>query len=45
MIFVALGTALGALAVHHGALWSVQRRLLFPGAYMGAGEIPRRPDV
>ncbi|QDV05565.1 Alpha/beta hydrolase family protein [Planctomycetes bacterium Poly30] len=45
MIFVALGTALGAVAVHHGALWSVQRRLIFPGAYMGAGEVPRRPDV
>lgn len=45
MIFVALGTALGAVAVHHGALWGVQRRLLFPGAFMGAGEVPRRADV
>lgn len=45
MIILVAGSALGAAALHHGALWGIQRRLIFPGAYMGAGEEPSRPDV
>ncbi len=45
MIILAMGSALSAVAVHHSALWIFQRRLLFPGAYMGAGTEPQRSDV
>lgn len=37
--------ALGAVALHHGALWGLQRRLLFPGAFMNPPAEPARPDV
>ncbi|MGK0481573.1 MAG: pimeloyl-ACP methyl ester carboxylesterase [Planctomycetota bacterium] len=46
MITILAGGAMGAAALHHGALWVLQRRLIFPGAYMmGSGEEPGRPDV
>ena len=35
----------GAVLLHHGALWLLQRRLLFPGAFMESPGEPQRPDV
>ncbi len=37
--------ALVAVVLHHAALWGLQRRLLFPGAFMDPPGEPTRPDV
>jgi len=34
-----------AVFLHHTALWTVQRRLLFPGAFMELGGHPRHPEL
>lgn len=45
-MFGLLGLCLvGVVALHHGALWVLQRRLLFPGAFMEPPGEPTRPDV
>lgn len=45
MMTVLIGGLLGAVLLHHSALWVLQRRLLFPGAYAPGGAEPARPDV
>ena len=37
--------ALAAVALHHGTLWALQRRLLFPGAFQPGPSEPALPGV
>lgn len=44
LVFIGL-CVVAAVGLHHGALWGLQRRLLFPGAFMRPPSEPRRSDV